>query len=76
MNPNRVRLLNEGREQAGPVVYWMSRYQRVEDNWALIFAKTLALRRELPVFVVFALAPRFLEATVRQYRFMLIGLKT
>jgi deoxyribodipyrimidine photo-lyase len=75
MNPQRVRILKEGREQAGPVVYWMSRDQRVGDNWALSFAQTLALRREAPLVVVFALAPRFLEATIRQYRFMLSGLQ-
>lgn len=75
MNLTRVRLLKEGSEQAGPVLYWMSRDQRVADNWALIFAQSLALRRELPVLVVFALAPRFLEATRRQYRFMLAGLQ-
>lgn len=75
MNLSRVWVLKEGREQAGPVVYWMSRDQRVGDNWALSFAQTLALRREAPLVVVFALAPRFLEATRRQYRFMLSGLQ-
>ena len=29
----------------GPVVYWMSRDQRVKDNWALLHARALAVRR-------------------------------
>ena len=58
----------------GSVVYWMSRDQRVEDNWALLFANELSQApRELAV--VFNLQPRFLEATERQYSFMLQGLE-
>merc|ERR1712137_1472422 len=59
----------------GPVVYWMSRDQRAEDNWALLFAREIAEDRNVPVSVVFNLVPKFLEATERQYDFMLNGLK-
>jgi len=71
----RVRLLNERQERRGAVVYWMSRDQRVRDNWALLFAQELALRLRRPLVVVFCLVPRFLGATIRQYGFMLKGLQ-
>jgi deoxyribodipyrimidine photo-lyase len=72
----RVRKLNElavGRE--GPVVYWMSRDQRVGYNWALLVAQELAETYLQPHCVVFCLVPEFLGATIRQYRFMIDGLK-
>lgn len=75
VNLKRVRLLQEGSESKGPVAYWMSRDQRVHDNWALLFAQQLALEKKLPLCVVFNLVPNFLEATIRQYGFMLKGLE-
>jgi deoxyribodipyrimidine photo-lyase len=75
MNERRIRLLQDGKETNGPVIYWMSRDQRVHDNWALIFAQKLAVERKIPLVVVFNLVPDFLEATIRQYGFMLKGLK-
>ena len=58
----------------GAVVYWMSRDQRVADNWALLHAQSLALARQTPLAVVFTLADSFLGATLRQFGFMLRGL--
>ena len=75
INPRRVRLLQAGSETSGPVVYWMSRDQRTHDNWALLLAQQLALEKKLPLAVLFNLVPDFLEATIRQYGFMLKGLK-
>jgi deoxyribodipyrimidine photo-lyase len=75
MNERRIRLLQDGKEINGPVIYWMSRDQRVHDNWALIFAQKLAIEKKIPLVVVFNLVPDFLEATIRQYGFMLKGLK-
>ncbi len=60
---------------SGPIAYWMSRDQRVEDNWALLYAQRLALVRKEFLLVVFCLAPSFLNATMRQYAFMLAGLR-
>ncbi|MEJ2672306.1 MAG: deoxyribodipyrimidine photo-lyase, partial [Deltaproteobacteria bacterium] len=71
----RRRPLNQTRPGPGPVVYWMSRDQRVRDNWALLYAQELALSRGRPLGVVFCLAPTFLGATLRQYGFMLKGLR-
>jgi deoxyribodipyrimidine photo-lyase len=74
VNRKRVRILNEGKKKAGPIVYWMSRDQRVRDNWALLFAQELAFEERALLAVVFCLAPTFLDATMRQYGFMLKGL--
>ena len=74
MNQNRVRTLKQGKTLSGPVVYWMSRDQRVKDNWALLYAQDIALKKKVPLLVVFCLVPDFLGATVRQYSFMLNGL--
>jgi deoxyribodipyrimidine photo-lyase len=75
VNRARIRPLNQARSMEGMVVYWMSRDQRVLDNWALLYAQELALTLRQPLGVVFCLAPNFLGATLRQYGFMLKGLQ-
>eukprot|EP00597_Dinobryon_sp_UTEXLB2267_P008745 CAMPEP_0170094850 /NCGR_PEP_ID=MMETSP0019_2-20121128/27550_1 /TAXON_ID=98059 /ORGANISM="Dinobryon sp., Strain UTEXLB2267" /LENGTH=508 /DNA_ID=CAMNT_0010316357 /DNA_START=78 /DNA_END=1604 /DNA_ORIENTATION=+ len=57
------------------VIYWMSRDQRAADNHALQYAQSISLSMQKPLIVVFNLVPRFLEATIRQYGFMIAGLK-
>lgn len=77
-NKKRVQVLTETREfpdDAQGILYWMSRDQRVQDNWALLYAQKLALKQNLPLYVCFCLVPTFLNATIRQYYFMLEGLK-
>ncbi len=74
INEKRIRTLNSKPMGSGPVIYWMSRDQRVNDNWALLFAREVALENKVPLSVVFCLVPNFLEATERQYGFMLKGL--
>src|SRR5512139_3867844 len=71
---SRVRDLVPGEPSSGPVVYWMSRDQRVRDNWALLYAQEVAMRQQMPLVVAFCLVPGFLGATLRQYAFMLRGL--
>ena len=75
VNDRRIRLLKDGSQHGGPVLYWMSRDQRARDNWALLFAQDLALERKRPLGVLFCLVPQFLGATTRQYDFMLQGLR-
>jgi len=75
MNLKRVRTLKDRTKRAGQVVYWMSRDQRVEDNWALLYAQELAFQMKAPLAVVFCLVPQFLNATLRQFAFMLKGLE-
>jgi len=75
VNKKRIRLLRDAPARPGPIVYWMSRDQRAEDNWALLYAQDLALARKQPLLVMFCLVPGFLHAAVRQYGFMLAGLQ-
>lgn len=75
IDPRRVRRLNPLEESAGPVIYWMSRDQRVRHNWALLHACEKANEFGSPVEVVFTLAPSFLGAPWRHYDFMFRGLE-
>jgi hypothetical protein len=78
-NEKRVRSMSacEAPQKQGGrgVVYWMSRDQRVQDNWALLYSQKLALEMKVPLHVYFALVPRFLDATLRQFAFLLKGLR-
>ncbi len=75
MKQERVRMLNKKERGEGPIVYWMSRDQRARDNWALLFAQMVALEQKVPLGVIFCLVPNFLQATIRQYDFMLRSLE-
>ncbi len=75
MNDKRVMRLQKGKKGSGPVVYWMQRDQRVKDNWALVHAYNRAVHEGVPLVVIFCLVPNFSEAAIRQYGFMLKGLK-
>lgn len=75
VHPDRVRPLNDVPAAAGPVVYWMSRDHRADDNWALLHARHRAAATRQPLAVVFTLAPGFLGAPWRPYAFMLAGLR-
>ncbi|CAM9470126.1 unnamed protein product [Heterosigma akashiwo] len=73
----RVRCLTEKKEPLDSgrcVVYWMSRDQRAHENWALLYASALATQKGLPLRVVFCLVPKFLDAPIRHFGFMLRGM--
>ncbi len=72
----RGRRLKNGRRGEGPVVYWVSRDQRVDDNWALLWAQQEALIRQKGLLVIFCLVPDYLGVSSSQYSFMLRGLAT
>jgi len=59
----------------GPIIYWMSREQRVINNWSLLFSQKLAKQNDEKLIVIFNLVPKFIEATKRQYYFLLKGLE-
>lgn len=75
MNSKRVRVIKGGQAVKGTVAYWMSRDQRVQDNWALLWAQEQALLLNAPLVVVFCLVPGFINAAARHYHFMLKGLQ-
>lgn len=76
IHPRRFRIAgSQAQQKTGPVIYWMSRDQRVYDNWALTHAQHLAYSHHQPVVVVFALTSAFLGARTRQYDFLLTGLE-
>ena len=64
INNKRIRKLKEGTVGPGPVVLWMSRDQRINDNWALLYAQALALKQKSPLAVVFCLVPELHGASV------------
>lgn len=70
----RSRQLKAGRAGTGPIVYWMSRDQRVFDNWALLWAQQEGMIHEKSILVVFCLTPNFPDTNPAQVIFMAKGL--
>jgi hypothetical protein len=58
-----------------PIVYWMSRDQRLHDNWALLYAQQRAIETNSTLCIIFGLTSNFPGANIRSYGFMLRGLK-
>jgi deoxyribodipyrimidine photo-lyase len=75
INTKRVKQIKEVDTKDGPIIYWMSQDQRVHDNWALLYAQEIAIKKNQKLFVVFCLVKNFLEATICQYDFLLNGLQ-
>jgi deoxyribodipyrimidine photo-lyase len=76
-NAARARLLSDTadlRTDGDCVILWMSRDQRVNDNHAMLYAQGVATANNVPLKVIFNMVPKFLEATLRQYDFMVKGL--
>jgi len=61
----------------GSVLYWMTREQRIQDNWGLWYAQQQANERQQALVVIFALRKDLTEAsgTARMLEFMLAGLQ-
>lgn len=74
MNVNRINILKNLPVGNGPIVYWMSRDQRIDDNWAVVFGMELAKEKGQSIVIIFNLVPSFLGATYRHYHFLLKGL--
>lgn len=45
------------------------------DNWALLYAQKLALKNKIPLHVCFCILPKFLDATIRHFSFLIGGLE-
>ncbi|KAK2822118.1 hypothetical protein Q5P01_022183 [Channa striata] len=78
-NQKRLRFISDTekiKQGSKGVLYWMSRDQRVQDNWALIHAQQLAVEEELPLHVCVCFVVSESElSTLRYYSFMLKGLQ-
>lgn len=75
MKRERIIDFQKGFSKKGSVIYWMSRDQRLQNNWALIFAQTLALEQNKDLIITFCLTDNFLGAYFRHYSFLLEGLE-
>jgi deoxyribodipyrimidine photo-lyase len=71
----RIQPLNRAEARGGAyVLYWMQAAPRVPDNPALRYAARQADLLGLPLLCAFGLTPRYPEATLRHYVFLLEGL--
>ena len=75
MNLDRVQQFGKGTVGNGPILYWMNRDCRVEDNWGLLFAQELARKNNTVLRVFYNLDPIFLGGGKRQLVFKIQGLK-
>ena len=74
IDPARTKVHRSGAFSGKSVLYWMSRDKRVDDNWALLAAQSVALNNKVPLIVCFQYLGHFPEANIRQYGFLLKGL--
>jgi deoxyribodipyrimidine photo-lyase len=75
VDTRRLQLLKTGDPGAGPVLYVVARDVRVQDNWALLHALNLANSRQVPLLVLFAVAPMFNNGSARHNEWMVQGLQ-
>lgn len=75
IHPKRIRQLAKHEYSEGPILYWMDRDRRIQDNWALLHAQNIALQHSQPLAIIYVVPPTFLEGTWRQQHFMIEGLK-
>lgn len=76
INQKRIQVLNtQAIRNDKPVVYWMNRDCRVQDNWALLYAIEQAKSHKVPLFVVYNLVRSYLGGGTRQWDFKVKGLQ-
>lgn len=75
IDPLRVRARNARAISPGPVLYWMSRDQRLSDNWAALYALEQANQLRQPLVIAFVLMPQLSHASRTHYQWMLQGLQ-
>ena len=81
-NKKRVNLLSGSeaflRQECKSVAYYMHRDQRVQDNWAMLYAQKLAMEHGLPLHVIAMIRVNYPDnagATLRHMQFSLGGLE-
>ena len=77
-NKKRIKLLSGSeaflRQECKSVAYYMHRDQRVQDNWAMLYAQKLAMEHGLPLHVISMISvthPNDAGATHRTIKFSL-----
>ncbi|HRX16979.1 MAG TPA: deoxyribodipyrimidine photo-lyase [Spirochaetota bacterium] len=71
---NRTRLLSNGTQGEGVVIYWMERELRISDNHTLEAAQHHALLHNKKLQIIFIVHNYGTERQARHYRFALQGL--
>ncbi|XP_014214610.1 deoxyribodipyrimidine photo-lyase [Copidosoma floridanum] len=78
-NKKRIRILSETTDEVAKnsegILYWMFRDARIQDNWALLFAQKIAIKNKLPLHICYCILPKFLDATLRHYKWLLENLE-
>ncbi|CAH1405666.1 unnamed protein product [Nezara viridula] len=77
-NKNRIRFFSKCKEipsWSKGVLYWMTREERIQDNWSLLYAQKVALKHKLPLHICFYLRRTFMNAPIRHFKFLLKGLE-
>ena len=67
--------LSNNKEISGPILYWMNREMRTDDNWSLYFAQELAKKNNQQLVVAYNLVPGFLGGNNRNLTFKIDALK-
>jgi len=75
MDFRRCRQKNSQSYQRGPLMYWMNRDMRLQDNWALLATATMAKELGVPFGVLYSLDPSFLGGGFRQLSFKISALR-
>lgn len=77
VNSKRIKVLHSfsNKNNNRPILAWMSRDIRYQDNHALLHAQQLARKFNTSFCVVFNIVPTFLNATKRHYMFMIKNLQ-
>lgn len=75
IHPARIRKLNLPEVKKGPILYWMSRDMRSQDNWALLHAQQIALERQQPLIVIYNIVSGYLGGGLRQFKLKLQALE-
>lgn len=69
INQKRILKLNKHDYVSGPIVYWMNRDMRINDNWAFLYAQQLAKENKTSLVIIYNLVTGFLGGGNRQLQF-------
>lgn len=75
LEESRVRIVRNSAGKRGNLIYWMSREQRVNDNFALSRSLRRSKDEKKPFCVIFVLFKEYPNANSRHFSFMYEGLR-